>query len=214
MRPDGQGGTTTDSYTYDANGNMLTRVENGVTWTHSYNAQNRLASVSDGIDTWSFVYDGDGVRVKQVNPDGSISLFLMGGLYTVEDAESGSPAITTTYTLAGQKVAVREGGTLSYLVTDHLCSVIALLDGDGDLIAGSEQRYYPFGAPRLEASTEADWSFTGQRTNVSDFGLMDFNGLNKSLAKADLTPWPFPTVGPVFPRPRNPELLLNIPIDR
>jgi RHS repeat-associated protein len=174
-RPDGLGGTTTDSYTYDANGNMLTRVENGVTWTQTYNAQNRLASVSDGTDTWSFVYDGDGVRVKQVNPDGSLTLFLMGGLYTVEDAESGSPAITTTYTLAGQKVAVREGGALSYLVTDHLGSVIALLDGDGDLIAGSEQRYYPFGAPRMEASTEADWSFTGQRTNVSDFGLMDFN---------------------------------------
>jgi hypothetical protein len=81
------------------------------------------------------------VRVKQVNPDGSISLFLMGGLYTVEDAESGSPVITTTYTLAGQKVAVREGGALSYLVTDHLGSVIALLDGDGDLIAGSEQSH-------------------------------------------------------------------------
>lgn len=70
----------------------------------------------------------------------------MGGLYTVDNAETQSPAITTTYTLAGQKVAVREGGTLSYLVTDHLGSVIALLDGDGDLIEGSQQRYYPFGA--------------------------------------------------------------------
>jgi RHS repeat-associated protein len=68
-----------------------------------------------------------------------------------------------------------DGSGIRYLLGDHLGSVIALLDGDGDLIAGSEQRYYPFGAPRMEASTEADWSFTGQRTNSSDFGLMDFN---------------------------------------
>jgi hypothetical protein len=63
-------------------------------------------------------------------------------------------------------VAVREGGTLSYLVTDPLGSVIALLDSNGDLIAGSEQRYYPFGAPRMEVSTEADWSFTGQLKQI------------------------------------------------
>jgi len=63
---------------------MTQRIEGGVTWTQDFNAENRLALISDGTDSWTFIYDGDGNRVRQQNPDGSITVFLGGGLCTVE----------------------------------------------------------------------------------------------------------------------------------
>jgi RHS repeat-associated protein len=152
---------------------MTQRVEGGVTWTQSFNAENRLASVSDGTDTWTFVYDCDGNRVKQVNPDGKISLFLGRGIYSIEDA-AGSGEVTKYYSVAGQRVAMRKGTTLSYLLTDHLGSVDAVVSTSGALV--SEQRYEPFGAERpIDAGiSKTDFGYTGQR-DLAAAGLMDYN---------------------------------------
>ena len=65
---------------------MTERVEGGVTWAQTFNAENRLASISDGTDAWTFVFDGDGSRVKQVNPDGGITL-LLGGEHAPNPSE-------------------------------------------------------------------------------------------------------------------------------
>jgi hypothetical protein len=35
-----------DSFTYDDNGNMIQRVQGSVTWTHTFDAENRLVTVS------------------------------------------------------------------------------------------------------------------------------------------------------------------------
>ncbi|MCW5874158.1 MAG: hypothetical protein KIS88_05880 [Anaerolineales bacterium] len=51
----------------------------------TYNAENRLSSLSDGTDTWSFTYDGDGRRVRQVGPTGEVTHYV-GGAYEVRDA--------------------------------------------------------------------------------------------------------------------------------
>ena len=51
-----------ESYTYDPNGNMITRVAKGVTYTQNYDAENRLISVNvtgQSLPTL-FIYDGDG----------------------------------------------------------------------------------------------------------------------------------------------------------
>ncbi len=160
----------TDTYEYDDNGNMTERVEGGVTWTQTFNAENRLASVSDGTNTWTFVYDGDGNRVKQVNPDSTITLFLGGGIYTVADA-SGTPEVTKYYSIAGQMVALSGPDGVQYLLTDHLGSIAAVAEAGGDLL--SEQRYLPFGSTRLDELTETDFSYTGQR-DLAAVGLMDY----------------------------------------
>ncbi|MEK7784038.1 MAG: WD40 repeat domain-containing protein, partial [Chloroflexota bacterium] len=55
-----------DTYCYDKNGNMVKRVEGGVTYTQTFDAENRLASVTTGGQTTTFVYDGDGNRVNKV----------------------------------------------------------------------------------------------------------------------------------------------------
>ena len=63
----GGGGT----YTYDANGNMITRVEGDLTYTQTFDAENRLKSVAVSGQTTTFIYDGDGNLVKKVKPDNS-----------------------------------------------------------------------------------------------------------------------------------------------
>jgi len=56
-----QAGAT--SYGYDCNGNMTSRNIGGQNYTLTYDAENRLTAVS-GATTATFVYDGDGNRVK------------------------------------------------------------------------------------------------------------------------------------------------------
>ncbi len=48
---------------YDANGNLTSRVVNGAATLLSYDAENRLIDVGGAVTT-SFVYNGDGNRVK------------------------------------------------------------------------------------------------------------------------------------------------------
>ena len=102
---------TPDTYSYDANGNMTCRIENGAVYTHTYNAENRASSIakrnpaSGGagsnctgtiIESWSFAYDGDGTRVRTAHftgtsgtPDSTTSYF-MGGQYELKDPSTGS----------------------------------------------------------------------------------------------------------------------------
>ena len=52
-----------NTYSYDCSGNMTQRVIGGSTYNLAYDAENRLSTVS-GAASASYVYDGDGVRVK------------------------------------------------------------------------------------------------------------------------------------------------------
>ena len=71
-----------DAFEYDDNGNMTCRFEGGVLWQQVYNAENRLwwikrmngtscSNMGSADEYWSFYYDGDGVRIKEVYWDGS-----------------------------------------------------------------------------------------------------------------------------------------------
>jgi RHS repeat-associated protein len=62
---------------------------------------------------------------------------------------------------------------LQFLLTDHLGSVVGVLDDAGNLL--SEQRYLPFGESRFAPGiTETDFGFTGQ-CDLAAIGLMDYN---------------------------------------
>jgi len=63
--------------------------------------------------------------------------------------------------------------TLSYFLTDHLGSMLAVTDVIGTIV--SEQRYLPFGAVREDESTitQTDLGYTGQR-DLPDMGLIDY----------------------------------------
>ena len=68
-RSDGQ----SESYAYDAAGNMLTKTQNGVKTAMSYNAANQLVQSVKGGETTTYSYDANGNLVKSENAAGARS---------------------------------------------------------------------------------------------------------------------------------------------
>jgi RHS repeat-associated protein len=172
-----------DTYTYDANGNMTCRIENGVTFKQDYNAENRISAIhkmngncSTGsvTESWLYGYDGDGVRVTTAHYTGvtqdSLTLYYMGGMYEV----TGS-AVKKYYSIAGQTIAMNDGSGLKYLLTDHLGSTSGVVDQNGNLLG--QQRYLPFGEVRTGLNppymTQTDLTYTGQQ-DLPGTGVMDY----------------------------------------
>jgi RHS repeat-associated protein len=69
---------------------------------------------------------------------------------------------------------MRKGSTLFYLLTDHLGSTSLTTNSSGTL--GSELRYKAWGETRYTSGTmPTKYTYTGQYSNLSDFGLMFYN---------------------------------------
>jgi RHS repeat-associated protein len=119
----------------------------------------------------TFIYDGDGKRVKsEVTTNiGTTSTYFVGNSYEVVNG------IVTKYYYAGaQRIAMRKDGTLSYILGDHLGSTSLVTDASGN--NPLETRYTAWGEVRYASGTmPTRYSFTGQYSYVRDFGLMFYN---------------------------------------
>ena len=105
------------SYGYDANGNQTTRTVGGQTYTLSYDAENRLVGVSGTVSA-TFVYDGDGNRVKSII--GTTNTVYIDGYF---EWSGSSSTMRRYYYAGGQRIAMRLGTTtLRFLLGDHLGS--------------------------------------------------------------------------------------------
>ena len=102
-----------DTYTYDANGNQVTRNVGGNSYTLSYDAENRMVGVSGAV-TATFVYDGDGNRVKGT-VSGTTTAYL--GEYFEWTGSTGT--MRRFYFAGTTRVAMRSGSTLKFLLGDH-----------------------------------------------------------------------------------------------
>jgi RHS repeat-associated protein len=159
-----------NNYEYDCNGNMVTReIDSGALagdYELVYDAENRLVKVKKGTTTIAeFVYDADGRRVKSIM-DGETRLFA-GDHYEV--VVNGTE---TKYYFAGTSmIALRKDGVLNFVLGDHLGSTSLTTDADGVVI--SELLYTAWGEVRHESGiTATNHTYTGQYSNVNDFGLM------------------------------------------
>ncbi len=93
-------------------------------------------------------------------------------------------------------VAMDDGTGLQYFLSDHLGSVVAVTDSTGTLT--SQQRYLPFGGVRsdVNAITQTDYGYTGQRNLDSGIGLMDYKArfyspyLNRFIQPDSIVPSP------------------------
>jgi RHS repeat-associated protein len=156
-------------YTYDNNGNMITRNV-GTAYSLTYDVENRLTGVSQGGTVIaSFTYDGDGNRVKSVI--GGTTTTFIGSHFEW----SGSTSTMVKYYYAGgERVAMRSGATLYYLFSDHLGSTSVTATSSGSL--HSRQLYTPWGEVRYTSgSLPTKYTFTGQFSYTGDFGLMFYN---------------------------------------
>ena len=107
-----------------------------------------------GGATASFVYDADGQRVKgTIN---GVTTVYVGNHY-----EKQGSTIKKYYSPGGQRVAMRENGTLYWLLADHLGSTAK--GANGSSLTG-ELRYKAWGETRYTWGTVPTmYLFTGQR---------------------------------------------------
>jgi len=126
------------------------------------------ATAPAAFNNATFVYDGDGRRVKSVI-NGTTTTYFVGAHYEV----TGS-TITKHYYAGAQRIAMRTNGTLSYLLGDHLGSTSLTTNASGQIV--SELRYKAWGETRYSSgTTPTDYTYTGQYSYASDFGLHFYN---------------------------------------
>jgi len=167
------------NYQYDANGNMVSRNGQLI----SYDAENHLTAFAG--KTW--LYDGDGKRVAEINADGTATIFIgnyFEGAYPEPEPpaqppqpnkvylpivlkggvsfEPIAPRMGTLYFYAdGQRIAMKKDGAVYYLYGDQLGSVGAVADANGSQI--STTLYHPWGTTRhTQGASPTDYAYTGQ----------------------------------------------------
>ena len=116
-------------------------------------------------------YNGDGQRVKSVMTTnlGTTTTYFVGAHYEVTDG-----VVTKYYYAGSQRIAMRTGGTLYYMLGDHLGSTSLVTDASGNVV--SQQQYKSWGETRYASgNTPTKYQYTGQFSYESDFGLQFYN---------------------------------------
>ena len=117
-----------NTYSYDCSGNMTQRVIGGSTYNLAYDAENRLSAVS-GAASATYVYDGDGVRVKSAA--GGTTTVTIGSHF---EWTGSSSTMKRYYEAGGSRIGMRQGSTLYWLVSESTISFPASVVGQMLLI--------------------------------------------------------------------------------
>ncbi len=137
------GGIVT-SFTWDNNGNQLTKGNQTFTWDNA----NRLVSLTNGGTSASYTYNGDGVRVGRT-VDGTATSYLQdlaGGLPVVLRETTGGN--NTDYVYGSDLISSLAGGQVVFYHADGLGSTRLLTDLTG--IVTDRYSYDAFGATRSQ----------------------------------------------------------------
>jgi RHS repeat-associated protein len=128
--------TSNASYTYDNNGNTLTKINSAGTTTYAWDFENRLTSVTLPASggTVSFKYDPFGKRIEKTTSS-TTSVFAYDGDNLIEETNA-SGAVVSRYT-QGQNIdeplAESRSGTTSFYEADGLGSITSLSSSAGSL---------------------------------------------------------------------------------
>jgi RHS repeat-associated protein len=122
------------SFTYDQNGNQLTR---GTARTYAYDQANRMKSATVSGTTTTYSYDGDGVRLQastgpSASENTSFLWDLNQALPQLALERDGAGALLRRYTYGVKRLTMVSGSTTSYYHSDGLGSVAAITGGAGN----------------------------------------------------------------------------------
>jgi RHS repeat-associated protein len=150
-------------------------------WSYSYDAENRLISVSGNGHSASFVYDAVGRCVKRVI-DGVTTVFTYDQWTPIAEWDSsGNLIATNVYGLGDDEIVYRSAGsTQLFYKSDPMGNVKFMLDQNGNGI--EKYKYDAFGSPTI-----TDWS-GNSRTNSAYGNRFMFSGRDylNSLALYDM----------------------------
>ncbi|AUP80095.1 DUF6443 domain-containing protein [Flavivirga eckloniae] len=175
---------TSDDYTYDLNGNMLTDANKGISTNITYNHLNLPTQVTLGGGNISYIYDATGTKLKKVVSTGATTEYAANFVY-----ESGS----LKFFNHPEGYVDVNGSSYSYVYQykDHLGNVrLSYKDSDNDGVAETseileENNYYPFGLRHKGYNnnpvTNHPYKYNGKELNEElglnwyDFGARNYD---------------------------------------
>jgi RHS repeat-associated protein len=126
--------TPNTTFTYDGNGNTLTKADSSGMTTYSWDFENRLTSVTlpGATGTVTFKYDPLSRRVQKVSA-ASVTTYLYGGPDLVEELDAFGNALARNTQGVGidEPLAELRSNTISYYEQDDLGSVTSLSNSTG-----------------------------------------------------------------------------------
>ncbi|WP_051370875.1 RHS repeat-associated core domain-containing protein [Streptomyces sp. 142MFCol3.1] len=140
-----------DSFGYNAAGQMNSRTVNGVTSDLVWNAQNRVTKITQkktgGDEVSGYVYDAEGNVLLRTSKTENVA-YVEG--HEIHKVGSAAARATRFYTAAGTTVAMRvddgsANGKLTWLLGDSQASTTLLITMGGVI---TRRRYTPFGKQR------------------------------------------------------------------
>ncbi|MYQ52807.1 MULTISPECIES: polymorphic toxin-type HINT domain-containing protein [unclassified Streptomyces] len=163
-------GARTETYTYDKAGNTESRkIGNEATQSLKWDAESHLESVTEVADTTSYLYGTEGQRIIR-RDSGGTTLYLPQGNELHLD-KSGKVIGTRYYSAGTETAAVRTGGKITFLISDHHGTSTTQVTADSAQLVTRRQSTI-FGAARGAQPTSwvGDKGFVGG-TEDSDTGL-------------------------------------------
>jgi RHS repeat-associated protein len=167
---------------FDANGNLTQEADGSgnVLVSYTYDAANRLVSVTQGGTTTGYAYDGWGRRVRESSNGTVVKQWVWGDGDTQPSEErDASNNVTKRFYGMGEQI----GGANYYYTRDHLGSVREMTNSAGSLVARYD--YDPFGRRTLVSGTDlADFGFTDfYYDQASGLDLTWFRAYDASLGR-------------------------------
>jgi RHS repeat-associated protein len=160
-----------ESFTYDHNGNLVSRNGNGTT-TYEYNYENQLTRVTSPEGTWDYTYDALGNRVV-VDNNGTITRYAVDpfglGMIAAEYYENGT--VKSKYVYGLGLVAKTTGNDVYYYDFNPTGHTSEITNKMGSVV--NRYQYTPFGSYRQKIE-----GISNPFTYAGENGVMDdANGL-------------------------------------
>src|SRR5439155_730295 len=131
------------SFTYDANGNTVTKVNGSTSWSYAYDFENRLMMVEkNAVTVAKNLYDGAGNMVVSVE-GGTQQAFGYQGINRIYATNLNSSSTADSFYANGLLVASRNASAVSYDQEDAIGSVRRATHSGG--IQSYSSNYKPFG---------------------------------------------------------------------
>jgi RHS repeat-associated protein len=154
-------GTAERVLTYDLNGNLL---DDGAGRTFTWDAANRIATITTGSNVTAFAYDGAGRRVQEKLNGTVIKNYIWGsGPQPIEERDANNAVTKRFYAGLGEQTITYSPSPIAsnyFYTTDHLGSVREMTDSTGAIRA--RYSYTPYGErTKVTGDLEATFGFTG-----------------------------------------------------
>jgi RHS repeat-associated protein len=148
------------SYSYDNNGNLTDKTDDGHTWAYEWTVENQLARVTyDGAEMARFAYDPLGRRVEKV-AGGITTSWMYDGQDILRETRGG---ITTTYVhgpgIDEPLAKIDQTGGALYLHADGLGSIVKETNAVGEVVL---TRQYDAWGNLESGADQPGYAFTGR----------------------------------------------------